>query len=101
MGNPGGLRQPPVEEVCPTKCPDAAGPSSQRPGPPGKATGGILHQGDPLGTAAGPVVRGPQRPGEVVEQRGDLSRPAEIEAALQRGHGVGEVALIEREDPEG
>ena len=46
------------------------------------------------------MVRRAQRPGEVVEQPGHLSRPAEIEAALQRGHGAGEVALIELEGAE-
>jgi hypothetical protein len=35
-----------------------------------------------------------------VELQGHLSRPAEIEAAFQRGHGAGEVALIEREGAE-
>jgi hypothetical protein len=35
-----------------------------------------------------------------VEQQGNLSRPAEIEASLQRGNGAGEVALIEHEGAE-
>src|SRR6266542_4643294 len=96
LGDPGGVRQPPVEEIRPAERPDAAGPPHHPHGPLGEATGGVLHQGDPLGAAAGPVVRRAQRPGEVVEQHRHLSRPAEIEAALQRGHGAGEVALIER-----
>jgi hypothetical protein len=47
------------------------------------------------------VIRRTQRPGEVVEPQGNFSRPAEIETALQRGHGAGEVALIEPERAEG
>ena len=35
-----------------------------------------------------------------MEQQGHLSGPAELEAALQRGHGAGEVALIELEGAE-
>ena len=100
LGDPGGVRQPPVEEVRPAERPDAAGPPPVPLVPLGEATGGVLHQGDPLGAAAGPVVRRAQCPGEVVEQQGHLSRPAEIEAALQRGHGAGEVALIELEGAE-
>jgi hypothetical protein len=46
------------------------------------------------------VVRRAPRPGEVGEQPGNLSRPAELEAALQRGHGAGAVALIELEGAE-
>ena len=46
------------------------------------------------------MVRRAQRPREVGEQKGNLSRPAEIEAALQRGHGAGKVALIELEGAE-
>jgi hypothetical protein len=58
------------EEVCPAERPDAAGPPRRHPhGLFGEATGGVLHQGDPLGAAAGPVVRRAKRPGEVVEQK--------------------------------
>jgi hypothetical protein len=35
-----------------------------------------------------------------VEQQRNLSRPAELEAALQRGNGAAEVALIELEGAE-
>jgi hypothetical protein len=35
-----------------------------------------------------------------MEQPGHLSRPAELQTALKRGHGGGEVALIEREAAE-
>jgi hypothetical protein len=62
--------------------------------------GGVLHQGDPLGPAAGPVVGRAQRPGEVVKPQGNLSGPTELEAALQRGHGARKVALIELQDAE-
>ena len=61
---------------------------------------GSVLQGDPLGAAARPVVRRAQRPGEVVEQQGNLSGSAEIEAALQRGQGAGKIALIELEGTE-
>ena len=95
LGDPGGVRQPSIVEVHPAERSDAAGPPHHPRGPLGEATGGVLHEGDRLGAAAGPVVRRTQRPGEVVEQQGHLSRPAEIEAAFQRGHGAREVALIE------
>jgi hypothetical protein len=43
------------------------------------------------------MVRRAQRPGEVVGQKGH-SLVRQIAAALQRGNGVGEVALFELED---
>jgi hypothetical protein len=65
LGDPGGVRQPAVEEVRPAERPDAAaGPPRPCHCPLGEATGGVLHQGDPLGAAARPVVRRAQRPGE-------------------------------------
>ena len=88
----------PWEEVRPAERLAATGPPRQPHVPNGDAMGGFLHQGKPLGAAAGPVVRGAQRPSAIVQPQGNLSRPAEIEAAFQRANSAGEITLIELED---